>query len=138
MSARISSPRLVWLRCLRVDEQWFRLEVEDTGPGIARDSQARLFREFEPLDITGELGQLGTGLGLAINKRLAEALGGSVSVESTPKKGSVFAAVLPLPSTPAATLPRELEREPESATRLLVAEAHGAETRLDDGKTRCA
>jgi len=129
----------VWLRSLRLDEELVRLEVEDTGPGIPAECQSRLFREFEQLDIDGELRQLGTGLGLAINKRLAEALGGSVSVESSPEKGSLFAVILPLPSTTSASVVPEGDLEtPESATRLLAAAAHEANTPLIDGKTLCA
>jgi signal transduction histidine kinase len=129
----------VWLRSLRLDEERVRLEVEDTGPGIPAECQSRLFREFEQLDIDGELRQLGSGLGLAINKRLAEALGGSVSVESSPEKGSLFAVILPLPSTTSASVAPVGDLEtPESATRLIAAAAHDAHTPLIDGKTLCA
>lgn len=128
----------VWLRS-SLDEQQLRLEVEDTGPGIAPDDQERLFREFEQLDIDGELRQLGTGLGLSINKRLAEALGGSVSVQSQVGKGSVFAALLPLHSSARSTVIPASERQmPESATRLMAAEARELATPLVDGKTLCA
>lgn len=128
----------VWLRCSLLDGDRFRLEVEDTGPGIPSHSQNRLFHEFEQLDISGELRQLGTGLGLAISKRLAEALGGSVSVESSEGKGSLFAVVLPLDLSLAQSLPHAAEREiPESATRLVAAEARELDTPLVDG-TLCA
>jgi PAS domain S-box-containing protein len=129
----------VWLRSLRLDEERVRLEVEDTGPGIPAESQGRLFREFEQLDIDGELRQLGTGLGLAINKRLAEALGGSVSIESSPEKGCLFAVILPLPPTTSTSVVPEADVEtPESATRLVAAAAREANTPLIDGKTLCA
>jgi len=73
----------------------FRLEVADTGVGISPADCRRLFREFEQLDAgTGKAHQ-GTGLGLALTKRLAEAQGGTVGVQSTPGVGSVFHAVLP-------------------------------------------
>ena len=72
----------------------FRLEVEDTGIGIAAEDIGRLFVDFEQLE-TGSKRHLGTGLGLAITKRLVEAQGGSVCVRSTPGIGSVFIAVLP-------------------------------------------
>jgi signal transduction histidine kinase len=72
----------------------FRLEVEDSGIGIAPDQIPRLFLEFEQLD-AGAQNLQGTGLGLALTRRIVEAQGGSVGVRSRPGQGSVFYAVLP-------------------------------------------
>jgi len=71
------------------------LAVRDTGPGIPPDALPKLFREFVQL---GSLKQRahGTGLGLAICKRLVEAHGGSVAVESTLGMGSTFRVSVPL------------------------------------------
>src|SRR5262249_32144203 len=73
----------------------FRIEVEDSGVGIAPDDIARLFVEFQQLDSGTTKRHQGTGLGLALTKRLAEAQGGSVGVTSTLGGGSVFRAILP-------------------------------------------
>jgi signal transduction histidine kinase/CheY-like chemotaxis protein len=71
-----------------------RIEVEDTGIGIESSQIDQLFREFQQVgEHAGKAG--GTGLGLALTKRLVEAQGGSVGVDSTPGKGSVFHVVLP-------------------------------------------
>jgi signal transduction histidine kinase len=72
-----------------------RIEVEDTGIGIALADQGRLFAPFQQLDpsIAGHYG--GSGLGLALTRRIVEAQGGSVGVRSTPGEGSVFHAILP-------------------------------------------
>jgi protein-histidine pros-kinase len=73
----------------------FRLEVEDTGIGIAPADVPRLFKEFQQLDSGSAKRHGGTGLGLALTRRLVEAQGGNVGVASRPGEGSVFFAVLP-------------------------------------------
>lgn len=72
-----------------------RVEVVDTGPGIPLEQQGRLFREFEQLGDSFTKTQGGTGLGLALTRRLVEAMGGSVGVDSEPGRGSTFFAVIP-------------------------------------------
>lgn len=72
----------------------FRVEVEDTGVGIAAADQARLFVQFQQLEGGRNKKHQGTGLGLALTRRLVEAQGGSVGVRSTPGVGSVFHFVL--------------------------------------------
>jgi signal transduction histidine kinase len=76
-------------------EACFRLEVEDTGIGIAPADQARLFENFVQLDSGSNKQYPGAGLGLALTRRLVEAQGGSVGVQSAPGVGSVFHLVLP-------------------------------------------
>jgi signal transduction histidine kinase len=83
----------------------FRLEVEDTGIGIAPDQIARLFQEFQQLPNSRKAEQ-GTGLGLALTRHIVEAQSGTVGVRSRPGSGSVFSAVLPL--LPRVTPPPEV------------------------------
>ena len=73
----------------------FRIEVEDTGIGIKADDQHRLFVEFQQLDSSTAKKFPGSGLGLALTKRLVEAQGGTVGVESVFGDGSTFFAILP-------------------------------------------
>src|SRR5213594_1725930 len=73
----------------------FRIDVEDTGVGIPAEDFGKLFVEFQQLDASAAKKYQGTGLGLALTKRLAEALGGRVTVRSTPGEGSTFSAILP-------------------------------------------
>jgi hypothetical protein len=72
-----------------------RIEVEDTGIGIAAADLPRLFSEFQQLDAGYSKHHQGTGLGLALVRRLAQAQGGSVGVRSELGVGSVFWLVLP-------------------------------------------
>ncbi len=85
----------VTVRVRAEGERHFRLEVEDTGIGIPPEAIGRLFANFEQLEGGRAKKHGGAGLGLALTKRLVEAQGGRVGVESTPGQGSLFYAVLP-------------------------------------------
>jgi two-component system phosphate regulon sensor histidine kinase PhoR len=69
--------------------------VSDSGPGIEAKHLPRLFERFYRVDPGRSRDMGGTGLGLSIVKHLVEAMGGEVSVESTPGKGSTFGFTLP-------------------------------------------
>ncbi len=74
----------------------FAIAVRDTGPGIEKADQARIFEEFQQVDNTNTRKKGGTGLGLAIAKRIVEMHGGTLSVESVLGEGSTFRMVLPV------------------------------------------
>jgi PAS domain S-box-containing protein len=78
---------------IAVSKDDFVVSVADTGSGIADADQKRIFEEFQQ---AGHSGKGGTGLGLAIAKRIVEAQGGRISVESSPGKGSTFRFTLPV------------------------------------------
>ncbi len=82
----------------------FRIEVEDTGIGIASDDLRYLFMPFRQLDASATKRYQGTGLGLALTKRLAEAHGGKVGVRSVRGAGSTFWVELPRTAVAAAEL----------------------------------
>ncbi len=69
-------------------------KVSDTGIGIGKEEQDRLFGSFEQAETSTTRRYGGTGLGLAICKQLVELMGGTISVESEPQKGSCFAFTL--------------------------------------------
>ncbi|HKW12462.1 MAG TPA: HAMP domain-containing sensor histidine kinase [Gemmatimonadaceae bacterium] len=77
---------------------WIALQVIDTGIGISPSDQERIFDEFEQVNAgpRSDSMERGTGLGLAISRRLARLLGGEISVDSQPGKGSTFTVWLPL------------------------------------------
>jgi signal transduction histidine kinase len=77
-------------------EGWLRISVADTGIGIAPEHQDRIFQEFAQIhnEIQGRV--KGTGLGLPLSRKLAALLGGDLTLESEPGKGSRFTLMLPL------------------------------------------
>ena len=85
----------ITVRVIAEADRWFRLEVEDTGVGIAPKDQQLLFQEFHQLDTSVSKQFQGAGLGLALTKRIVEAQGGRVGVQSQPGVGSIFFALLP-------------------------------------------
>jgi len=83
-------------------------EVEDTGIGIAREDQKRI---FEPFVQVGRTRQKGTGLGLAITRQFADMLGGTIQVTSAPGKGSLFRLEVPAKCEQSMPGPAGVERE---------------------------
>ena len=84
----------ITVRACALGARHFKLEVEDTGVGIAERDVARLFTAYQQLDAGHTKQYQGSGLGLALTRRLVEAQHGSVGAHSTPGVGSVFHVVL--------------------------------------------
>ncbi len=80
----------------RRPDGWVRVSVADTGVGIAPEDQARIFDRFWRVDRARTRMAGGSGLGLSIARSIAEAHGGSLSVDSELGKGSTFELLLPL------------------------------------------
>jgi CheY-like chemotaxis protein/HPt (histidine-containing phosphotransfer) domain-containing protein len=104
-----------------------RVSVRDSGIGIAEDALPLLFQEFIQVDRSATRRFGGTGLGLAISRRIIEAMGGTIGVESRLGRGSTFWFDVALPLAETASLP-EPAPEPGSVAakmrplRILVAE----------------
>lgn len=96
--------------------------VIDSGIGIAKADHAHIFEEFRTLDATFGRKTEGTGLGLAISRRLVEALGGQIDVQSEPGQGSTFRVRLPIGAAVEGMAPGENPAEggdPQPAVRPL-------------------
>ena len=103
-----------------------RLEVADTGIGIAPDVLPRLFNSFEQADNSTTRRYGGTGLGLVITKKIAQHMGGDVGVDSHPGQGSCFWLTVSLArGTAAAAAPPAARDGPEPGAEAALQREHG-------------
>ncbi|KPA20205.1 Autoinducer 2 sensor kinase/phosphatase LuxQ [Shimia sp. SK013] len=113
------------------NKAWLEIVVTDSGQGIAKSQQPRLFQRFSQANTSVTRMHGGTGLGLAISRRICELMGGSISVKSDAGEGATFRAkvlVIPLEDrTPAEVLP-DSEREAISLEGLRVLAAEDNKT----------
>lgn len=89
----------VSISCFEPTRGTLRIQVTDTGPGIPSDQFDLLFAPFERLGAE-QTSVPGTGVGLALSRGLAEAMGGTLGVESTPGRGSTFWVDFPIVESP--------------------------------------
>jgi two-component system, sensor histidine kinase len=117
----------------RSEADRIRIEVRDTGIGIAPDRLPFIFDAFEQADTSTTRRFGGTGLGLAICRRLAEQMGGALTAKSVPGEGSVFSLELPLPAASPVPAPVVDPDTPAAAAlphRVLVAEDNPVNQRV--------
>ncbi len=94
------------------EAETLQLSVIDTGIGIAKENQDKLFKPFVQLDSSLARRYSGTGLGLALVRRIVELHGGGISVESELGKGSRFTVTLPWNKPKLSSVPSPCEQEP--------------------------
>ena len=112
----------VQLRLLQQQDR-LRIEVQDTGRGIAPERQPHIFNRFEHADLQTNRAYGGTGLGLALCERLAHLLGGEIGVQSQPGEGALFWLQLPMQAAHGDVNDEALQAEDfadEAPLRLLV------------------
>jgi signal transduction histidine kinase len=109
-----------------------RIWVSDTGPGIAAGDLDAIFEEFRQ-GTPSDRGQGGTGLGLPLARRLIEAHGGSLWVESEPGAGSTFTAELPLRPRPPAAVEHGAASQ-ERPVPLLLGEPDSPDRRMETAR----
>ena len=102
------------------DSQLVEFSVRDTGIGMSDSEISRLFQAFEQADASTTRKYGGTGLGLAISKQLTELMGGQVTVESTPGKGSTFRFTARLDRGVAIVRPRLLQSDLRGRRVLII------------------
>ncbi len=107
------------------ETQSIQFVVRDTGVGMSKEQQRRVFDSFTQADSSTTRRHAGTGLGLTICKQLCDLMGGEIAVESEPDRGSTFTVTLPFG---VAAESREVRQSPEglfeqmNGVRVLVAD----------------
>ncbi|MGE0420293.1 MAG: ATP-binding protein [Acetobacteraceae bacterium] len=91
---RYTSIGSVRLSCAREDDR-VRIDITDTGVGIAADEQSRIFDDFYQVGIRPQATREGHGLGLSVVQRAIQLLGYEISVRSRPAEGSIFSVLIP-------------------------------------------
>ena len=79
-----------------VDENHWDIQVKDTGVGIPKEAQSKIFEPFKQVSSSVTSNNRGVGLGLSITKQLVDLMHGRIVIESEPDRGSTFTVLLPI------------------------------------------
>ncbi|MBC2606996.1 response regulator [Pelagicoccus albus] len=113
------------LFCDQADQTILRIEVVDTGIGIATQDRDTVFKPFSQIDVSLTRQYSGMGLGLAITQRIVEAMGGKIDFDSEKDEGSTFWLEIPVTptseqDTDPSLAPSIIENESEDKGRVLL------------------
>jgi signal transduction histidine kinase/ligand-binding sensor domain-containing protein/DNA-binding response OmpR family regulator len=110
----------VAVNCLKGDEiagnegpKTLQIKVKDTGIGVPKDKQDKIFERFFRNDVPTSLVNQGSGIGLSITKEFVKIHGGTIAVESEPGKGSCFTVSIPVKEIRACQFAASLQQEPQ-------------------------
>jgi len=113
----------------REAKSFLLFQVMDSGVGISKDDYETIFQSFEQTDMGRS--KEGTGLGLAICRKYVQLMGGSLSVESEPGKGSVFTLLLPVVEVYKKDIPVKVKKRKVVGIKNFVLQGRGSDTDND-------
>jgi signal transduction histidine kinase/class 3 adenylate cyclase len=122
------------------DNDEVRVQVTDTGPGIAAEDQERIFRSFEQVEDSAIRIHGGTGLGLAVTRDLVKLHGSNIELISEPGSGSTFSFTLPVAVEGRATSQTETRTEefaPHTDIAVLSTKPSGESRNQEDVRVSC-